>query len=187
VIANGTDTCANSAGCGAGIPKGTKLTFNLISSTSPAYIGAEDKDFATEARQAGIDITLVPGNFTAMIVNDNDTVSSANDNAWAMEDFGGFTDNTYPTTDGVFNSTGPSNLGGYSDPTADELMNASVSGSNSDAVESELAYLASQQPCLFQPEPDNIWVWKNTLSGTTNSFESLTQYQLEPQLWYLTK
>jgi peptide/nickel transport system substrate-binding protein len=187
VIANGTDTCANSAECGTGIPKGTKLAFNLISNTSPAYIGEEDKDFATEARQAGIDITLVPSNFTAIIANDNDAVSSANDNAWAMEDFGGFAALTYPTTDGVFNSTGSANLGGYSDPTADELINASVSGSNSDAVESELAYLASQQPCLFQPEPDNIWVWKNTLSGTTDSFESLTQYELEPQLWYLTK
>jgi peptide/nickel transport system substrate-binding protein len=191
VPANGTDTCAKpgtgSAECGAGIPAGTKLAFNLISSTSSAYIGEDDRNFASAARQIGIDITLVPSTFTAILSNYDDAVFSANDNAWAMEDFGGYSDAPYPTTYGLFNATGLSNIGGYSDPTADELIDISVSGGNDDAVEVELSYLRSQQPCLFQPEPDDIWVWKKTLSGKPTAFESLTQYQLEPDLWYLTK
>ena len=30
-------------------------------------------------------------------------------------------------------------------------------------------------------------VWKKTLSGPPFSFESLTQYQLNPEYWYFTK
>jgi hypothetical protein len=33
-----------------------------------------------------------------------------------MEDFGGFTQSTYPTTFTVFNTQGTSNLGSYSSP-----------------------------------------------------------------------
>ena len=37
-------------------------------------------------------------------------------NDWAMEDYGGDTDTTYPTTFGVFNTTGTGNSGLYSRP-----------------------------------------------------------------------
>jgi len=87
----------------------------------------------------------------------------------------------------VFNSTGSSNLGGYDDPKADTLINASITSSNPAAVTAEASYLTAQQPGLFQPNPDLVQVWKKTLSGAPSSFESLTQYQLNPEYWYFTK
>jgi hypothetical protein len=34
---------------------------------------------------------------------------------------------------------------------------------------------------------DNIEVWKTSISGEPQAFESLTQYQLNPEFWYFTK
>jgi peptide/nickel transport system substrate-binding protein len=127
------------------------------------------------------------------VQNYNDPAAPKNDNAWAMEDFGGFTDSTYPTTFGVFNSTGSANLGGYDDPQADALIKASISSPNPSAVTAEASYLTAQQPGLFEPNPDAggngscIIVWSKDLSGTPASFENLTQFDLTPEFWFFTK
>jgi len=73
-----------------------------------------------------------------------------NDNLWAMEDFGGFSISTYPTTNGIFNTSGTYNIGGYTDPKADQLIAASTASSNPAAVKAEANYLTLQQPSLFQ-------------------------------------
>jgi peptide/nickel transport system substrate-binding protein len=191
----GTDTCS-SAGtgsnqCGAGIPAGTKLAFNLIYSTSPTIIPEQVTDLASQAKKAGINITLSSSNFNYMIANYNVVSAPKNDNKWAMEDFGGFTNSTYPTTLGVFNCTGSFNIGGYCDPQADKYITASVTSSDPNAVKTEASYLTQQQPSLFQPNPDSpnggVVAWKKTISGQPTSFESLSQFQLNPEYWYFTK
>jgi peptide/nickel transport system substrate-binding protein len=191
VTPNGTDTCTSagsgSSQCGAGIPAGTKLAFNLIYSTSPSIIGEQVTDLASKAKQAGINITLQSSNFNYMITNYLDPAAPANDNKWAMEDFGGETANPYPTTFGLFNTGGSSQVGDYSNPTADSLINASIAGGDPSAVKNEASFLTSNQPVLFQPVPDIIWAWKSDVSGEPASFENLTQYYTTPEFWYLTK
>jgi len=191
VTPGGTDVC-KSAGtgasqCGAGIPAGTKLAFNLIYNTSPAIIGQQVTDLASQAKKAGITINLSSDNFNHMIATYNDPSSPKTINKWAAEDFGGFTNSTYPTTFGVFNSTGSSNLGGYANPQADTLINASLTSTNPAAVTAEASFLTAQQVGLFQANPDLVLVWKKTLSGTPASFETLSQYQLNPEFWYFNK
>jgi peptide/nickel transport system substrate-binding protein len=187
---SGTDTCAKpgtgTGECGAGIPKGTKLAWNLIYNTSPSIIGEQVTDLASEASKAGMNIHLSTSNFDFMITNydDPDPSGKPNINKWAMEDFGGFTDSTYPTTLGVFNTGGAENIGGYNDAEATKLITASVTSSNPDAVKSEASYLTAQQPGLFQPNVDLVEVWKKTLSGPPDSFANLTQYYFTPEFWY---
>jgi peptide/nickel transport system substrate-binding protein len=196
VVAGGTDTCAKpgtGAGeCGTGIPAGTKLAWTLWYTTSPATIGQETQALASAAAKVGIKITLKSSNFNYLVQNYNDPAAPKNDNAWAMSDFGGFTDATYPTTFGVFNSSGSSNLGGYSSKTADSLITASISSSNPTAVKAEASYLTQQQPGLFQPLPDSggngscVIVWSKDLSGPPASFANLTQFYLTPEFWFFT-
>src|SRR6266699_2557915 len=187
----GTDVCKNAGSgpnqCGAGIPAGTKLAFNLIYNTSPAIIGQQITDLVSQAKKAGINITLKSDNFNHMIATYYDVAQPKNDNLWAMEDFGGFSISTYPTTNGIFNCSGTYNIGGYCDPKADTLIAASTGGTDPNAVKTEANYLTLQVPSLFQPQVDNIVVWKKTISGPPASFESLTQYQLNPENWYFTK
>jgi peptide/nickel transport system substrate-binding protein len=191
INANGTDACSSAGSgsnqCGAGIPAGTKLSFNLIYSTSPALIGSQVTDLASKAKQAGINITLQSSNFNYMITNYLDPAAPANDNKWAMEDFGGETLNPYPTTFGLFNTGGSTQVGDYSNPTADSLINASIASGNSSAVKNEASFLTSNQPVIFQPNPDLLWAWKTDVSGEPASFENLTQYYATPEYWYLTK
>ena len=71
VNAGGTDVCAKAGSgasqCGAGIPAGTKLAFNLIYNTSPAIIGQQITDLVSQAKKAGFNITLKSDNFNHMI------------------------------------------------------------------------------------------------------------------------
>ncbi len=187
----GTDVCAKAGtatgDCGAGIPAGTKLAFNYVYSTAPTLIGNQAEDFVSKAKQAGVNIALSSSNFNYMIANYLDPSAPANENKWAMEDFGGETEDPYATTFGLFNTGGPEQVGDYSNPTADSLINASISGGNPSAVKNEASFLTSNQPVQFQPVPDYIWAWKNTISGPQDSFENLTQYYATPELWYFTK
>jgi peptide/nickel transport system substrate-binding protein len=189
---SGTDTCAKAgtgpAECGAGIPAGTPLAFNLIYSTSPAIIGEEVTDLASEAASAGITIHLQSSNYNYIITYYDDPVPTGKPyiNKWAMEDFGGFVDSTYPTTAGVFNGPGAENEGDYNNPTANALINASVTGGNPAAVKAEASFLTENQPGLFQPDVDQVVVWKKDVSGPQASFATLTQLNLNPEYWYFT-
>ncbi len=192
INAGGTDTCSSPGTgptqCGAGIPAGTPLgPFTFLYNTSPALIGQQATDLASAAKQAGINIKLQSATFNTLIDNYLDPGSPANENKWAFNDFGGNTMNPYPTTFGLFNTNGSNQVGDYSDPHADQLIMASISGSDPNAVKTEADYLTKQVPVLFQPNPDYIWAWKTTVSGDPNSFENLTQYNLTPEYWYLTK
>ena len=191
VTPNGTDTCAKagtaSSECGAGIPAGTKLSFNLIyNAASP--ITQEVEDLASNAKAAGITVNLSASNFNFIINNYTDPGSPANVNKWAMMDFGGESISTYPTTFGLFNTGGSGQLGDYSNPTADALINASISSTNPAAVTDELSFLSSNLPVLWQPLRDHVYVWKTNVSATTpQAFENLTQYDPTPEFWYITK
>jgi peptide/nickel transport system substrate-binding protein len=191
VVPEGTDTCVHpgtaSGDCGAGIPAGAKLAFNLIYSTAPPIPG-QVEDLAADAKQAGIQIALSGSNFGFMITNYNDTASPANANKWAMEDFGGEFNPIYPTQFGILNTGGSGQIGAYSDPQADALINASVTGSNPAAVMNEAAFFTAQLPVLWQPVNDFIWAWKTNISASDpTAFENLTQFAATPEFWYLTK
>jgi peptide/nickel transport system substrate-binding protein len=191
VTPNGTDTCAKPGTgpgeCGAGIPAGTKLSFNLVYNTVTP-LSQQVRDLASDARQAGIKVNLSGSNFNYMIENYNDAVAPANENKWAMEDFGGETDATYATQFGFLNTGGGGQLGDYSNPRADALINQSISGRNRAAVTNEASFFTTQLPVLWQPVPDYVWAWKSNVSATTpTAIENLTQYDDTPQFWYLTK
>jgi peptide/nickel transport system substrate-binding protein len=188
----GTDVCAKAGTgpgeCGAGIPAGTKLAFNLLYANSPAFIGDESADLAAEARQAGITITLSSAAGTYISDHYTDPLTPATDNDWAMQNWGqaGEPDNPYPTQFGFLNTGGAYQSGDYSNPTANSLISASVSGRNPAAVTNEASFLTVNEPVLWQPVPDYIWAWKTSISGPRAAFENLTQYYATPEFWYFT-
>ncbi len=191
VVPGGQTTCAKpgtGAGqCGAGIPAGTKLTFNVLYANSPATNGEMLTDWASQAKKVGIQVVLKADTFNHVIDVADDPGSPKTINDWAMAAYGGFTNATYPTTFGIFTSGGSFNGGFWKDPKADKLITASVTGGSPDAVKAEASYIVQQQPSLFQPNSDIIIVWKNTISGQSAAIKAMTQYQLNTELMYLTK
>jgi peptide/nickel transport system substrate-binding protein len=189
INAGGTDVCQSAGSganqCGAGIPAGTQLKFNLIYASDSTLTASEMTDLVSKAKQAGINIALQSSNFNYMISNYLDPSAPANANKWAMEDFGGETNSTYPTTFSLFNTGGSNQIGNYSNPKADQLIMASINSSDPNAVKAEAAFLTTDQPTMFQPNNDRVWVWKTTISASKpEAFESLTQYYANPEFWY---
>ncbi|HEX6448325.1 MAG TPA: ABC transporter substrate-binding protein [Trebonia sp.] len=196
VVPNGVTTCAKPGSaaneCGAGIPAGTKLAWNMpyaadnTTSTEMATI------FASALKPVGMEVTLKSSTFQSIITNDNDVAVPKNDNSWAMELFGGEGLQVYPTTFGLFNSTGSGNIGGYDDPQADKLITGSVAGSNPSALTAELSYLTQQQPVYFEPSEDyasagGLLAINKQVSGDPNTFAAYTQDFLLPEFWYFKK
>lgn len=189
-VVNGVETCQKAgtgAGqCGAGIPAGTTLAFPFLYDQEKPAVTQQAEAFASAAKQIGVNVTLKPYTFNNLLATANDPSSPSTENQWAMADFGGFTGFLYPTANTIFNTTGSYNEGGYSDPTADKLINASVYGNDPNALVNESNYLGKNLPAIFQPSQDIIYAWKKTLQGPANSFANLTQYYLTPEDWYFT-
>ena len=71
-------------------------------------------------------MALSGSNFNFMIQNYNDAASTANEDKWAMEDVGRPDQLRLSTQFGVLNTGGYWQIGGYGDPQADSLINASI-------------------------------------------------------------
>ncbi len=191
VVPGGTTTCkAAGSGanqCGDGIPAGTPLSWNLYYGNQPAVLGQQVTALVSAAKQIGITISTSSKTFNYLIQNFSDVSAASDTNKWAMQDFGGFSVSNYPTTNQIFNATGSFNIGGYSDPQADKLIDASVFGQDPASVSKEASYLTEQLPAIFQPNTDNVLAFSTKLSGPPESFSTLTQYRLSPEYWYFTK
>ena len=178
--------------CGAGIPKGTPFKFVWVyapASEAPV-IPLTSEAFTSEAKAAaGIDVSLSEKTLNYSIANYDDATpagaKSVND--WGVNDFGGFTDDYWPTTNSIFNAGGTYDFGGYDDATANTLIHNSVFGTSASAVTSEASYLAKSVPALFMPNQDLLIAVNNKVGGPADSFLALTAYQDFPQYWYIKK
>ncbi len=190
VVPNGTTTCQNPGTgpnqCGAGIPKGQNLNFTVYYTNDPPVAGQETIALQGAAKQIGVNITPVAKTFNFIIQNYDDPSAPQNNNKWQVENFGGFNEDIYPTTDEIFNIKGSFNEGGYTDPKADQLINASKFSSNPDALKAEASYITENLPAIFTPNEDRISAWKG-ITGPPDSFASLSQFGFTPEYWQLTK
>ncbi len=150
----------------------------------------EGDAFASEAKAgAGVDVELETKTFNYAFENydDADPGDAKNENQWAMSNTGGFSYDFYPSSEGIFNTGGSFNEGGYSDPQADKLMNASVYSSNGDAVTNEAEYLTKSIPVLWMPQNDILNVVSNKIGGPATGYASLSSEISFPQYWWVNK
>jgi peptide/nickel transport system substrate-binding protein len=196
VVPNGTDTCMKPGTaadeCGAGIPKGSPFAFSwfaIPTSESPSS-SLESEAYESAAKQAGIKITLQQKQFNFIVTNYNDADPSDRkfDNDWGVINFGGYTDDYYPTQNSLFNTAGSYNQGAYDSPQANAAINASVYSSNPSAVANEASYLTKDVPALFMPNSDLIYAVSNKVhAASAGPFLALTQYTPFGQYFWLSK
>ncbi len=191
VVPNGSTTCQNpgtgASQCGAGIPQGTALSWNLYYASGATITQGLVEAWVSNLKQVGINVTLVSKTFNYITGELSDVSNPNNAKLWAMEDFGGFTDSYYPTTNELFNTTGSFNQGGFSNPQLDtDIVNSEFSPNNT-AVQKELTLVTYVQPGLFQPNEDRLRAFSDKLSGPAASFVDATQEQYSPEYWYFKK
>jgi peptide/nickel transport system substrate-binding protein len=189
IVHNGTDVCVRpgtgASDCGAGIASGTKLAFSFVYSTGVQAVTEEVAALQSAFTQAGIQLLLSSAPFDTVI---GDDVPCAKNGCWQMNYYGQgwYFDPAYNEPDGsaIFETTGASNSGGYSNPAADALMSNLAPG-GLPALYRYQNYLAKQLPVLWMPQLDGqISAVSNRLKGV---FPQDPLGNLYPENWYFVK
>jgi peptide/nickel transport system substrate-binding protein len=190
VVPGGTDTCARpgsgSNECGAGIASGAKLTLAFEYTTGSLAEDEEVESLQSAFAQAGIKMSTSDAPFPT--VAGSMTPGCTKSSCWQMSYVGEgwLFDPGFFEPDGaiLFGSSGPSNLGGYSNPTADSLINNLGSGGLS-ALYTYQDYLAKQLPGLWMPQADTAIAAVNSKLRGVYPLDPLEN--LYPQDWYFVK
>ncbi len=152
VVPGGTSTCQSPGTaanqCGAGIPAGAKLSFNLQfasgTATTTQLMNAEKSSWA----QAGINMTLSQASFNTVI----GVATPCKSCSWQLENWGAgwiFAPDFYPSGESIFQTGAGSNSGNYTDPTNDaNILATNVTQAPLTQYEN---YLAEQVPGVWQP------------------------------------
>jgi peptide/nickel transport system substrate-binding protein len=182
----GTDTCVNpgsgSNQCGAGIPAGTPLSFNLQFATGITTQTEAVADEISSWESAGIHINETTATFNTVIANAT-ACSPGPSCTWELEDWAGswvYSPDIYPTGEELFATGAVANYGSYSDPTADSLIKG-TDFSNASLNNYE-DYLVKQLPVIYLPQQvQSLTEIQDNLRGVTpqNILSALT-----PEEWY---
>jgi peptide/nickel transport system substrate-binding protein len=192
VVPGGTSTCqrtgTGASDCGAGITAGEPLSFQLAYSSGQAGMAEQNAAIQSSEEQAGVKMTLRSEPFNTLAGTTGICTASshpASSCGWQLVDFGydpylGL----FPAGNGFFNSGGYNNMGGYSSPEMNQLINATEYGSSTRAFFTYENYAAQQLPWLWLPDQDYIFVYRSNLGGFApmNPFSG----SINPQVWYFS-
>ncbi len=191
VVPGGSTTCQSPGtgptDCGAGINAGAPLTFQLDYTSGIAANDEQNAAIQSSEAQAGITINLKSEPFNTLTGEATPCTAAAHPASscgWQLMDYGYDPYSLYPAGDGLFNTTGSSNIGGYSNPEMDQLVNATEYGSQTSVFFTYEDYAATQLPWLWLPNQDQILVYRKNLQGIAplNPFSG----GLNPELWHYT-
>lgn len=189
---NGVSTCespgAGASECGAGILRGQALSLQLLYSSGSTTSNDEFAAIASSEEQAGIKLGLKPEPFNTLVSTVgvcNASSHPASTCGWQLVYYGYEPYSLYPAGDGIFNTDGSGNQGGYSSAEEDRLINETEYGSGTKTFYQYEDYTAEQLPQLWVPLPSNIQVYKSNLAG----YAPLNPFSggLNPEDWYFTK
>ncbi|MCW2642716.1 MAG: extracellular solute-binding protein family 5 [Dactylosporangium sp.] len=191
VTPNGASTCGNPGTgdnqCGAGIAAGDKLEFNLEYVSGIVSVDQEMQALKSDFSTAGIQINLSqsPGN---TVLADVAPCKPGAPCKWQILNWGGpwiYGINPFPSDDQMFQTAAGSNYGQYSDPKADQLIQATVHNDDPQALPALANYLANSVPVLWMPEElYRVSAISAKLSGVGAQSPILS---LTPEDWQLTK
>jgi peptide/nickel transport system substrate-binding protein len=186
VVPNGTSTCqkaGSGAGeCGAGIPAGAKLAFNLqyanTSSLVTNTMNAEKSSWA----QVGINMSLSAASFDTVIGAAIPCTPGSAGCAWELQNWGAgwvYAPDYYPSGEEIFQTGAGSNSGSYSDKTNDSLILAT--NKTNVSLDKWENYLAEQLPVIYQPNyVTSITEIQKGLSGVT---PQSVYWAINPENW----
>jgi peptide/nickel transport system substrate-binding protein len=189
VVPNGTSTCTSpgtgATQCGANIPAGAKLEFNLeFDSGNASHVLLNNTEKSSWA-QVGFNIHLSQASFNTVIGNATACMPGPSC-TWELENWGAgwvYAPDYYPTGEEIFSTGAGSNSGSYSDMTNDNLT-VQTNTTNTDLTQWE-NYLAKQLPVVWQPDA------VTEMSEIQNSLRGVLPqdplWSINPENWYFVK
>ena len=187
----GVDVCAKPgpAGCGTGVAEGQKLSLNLLYSSGNQLLQEQTDLFQSDASKAGVQINPRSASFNTVISQVQQCVLPKDKNSttctWQLGEYGGISLSTYPSGEGLLNTGGAFNAGGYSNPVLDKLIQESTTATNLTPYKEYENLVVREEPWIWQPVPENIWATAKNLTGygLTSEFDGGFGY-IEPQYWF---
>ncbi|MCF2707258.1 peptide ABC transporter substrate-binding protein [Arcanobacterium haemolyticum] len=170
VVPDGNTVCekpgTGEGQCGEGIAEGAKLEFKLVSQSGFAATTKMMSEIKSQMAKVGIVINIQE-------VIDSVSVSQkceeGQDCNWDLSFFGSQGSWYYPvyaSGERLFATDAPVNLGLYSNPEADKLIEATQYSDDDDALKAYNEYLAEDLPVLWMPNPVyQISAYKSNLKG----------------------
>jgi len=185
----GTDTCikpgTGSDECGAGIPAGTPLTFNMQFATGITTQTEAVNDEISSWDSVGIHIDETTSTFDTVIGNAT-ACTPGPSCTWEFQDWAGswvYSPDIYPSGEELFATGAVANYGSYTDATDDANIKATdFTNATLDNYEN---YLAQQVPVIYLPDQvQSLTETQNSLRGVTpqNPLSTIT-----PEDWYYVK
>lgn len=185
----GTSVCekpgSGDGKCGDGIDKGAELRFKMISQSGFPATTRMMTEINSRFSEVGIklDIQEVPD---SVAVSQKCKPNEACD--WDLSFFGSQSSWYYPvyaSGERLFQTDAPVNLGSYSNPDADKLIEASLRAKDTSALKEYNDSLAEDLPVLWMPNPvAQISAWKKDIAGISPQDPMLGLF---PQDWAHTK
>lgn len=199
VVPNGTTTCQDpgtaSNQCGANIPKGKALTFNLDYQSGVNFLDSEMKDLKSQASLVGITLELTQHPFDQVIQTATQCTMGSSACAWTAENWGGgwvYSPDFYPTGEEIDGTGAAADFSNYSSPEMDNLIAQTTTASpaaEQSALDAYQDYVRQQLPFVFQPntagnpQPGGPTLVSDHLGGfSVNAYSYIT-----PEQYYLTK
>jgi peptide/nickel transport system substrate-binding protein len=162
VVAGGTTTCAKPGTaadeCGADIKAGQALTFSLPYASGQQTVDTAMQVLKSDASKVGITFNLTSEPFNTVIGNSVPCTPTQSTCSWELGNWGGgwtYSDDYYPTGEGIFATGAGSNSGSYSNPDIDKLIQATTTASGAAAQTALAKYneaLAKDLPVVWQPD-----------------------------------
>jgi peptide/nickel transport system substrate-binding protein len=188
VAPQGTTTCATPSLCGAGITKGTPLTFTFLYASGYQWISQEALQLQSAGASVGIKLNLASQPFNDVVSDAGNCVVAKLPCNWDMADWGlgwSFAPDYLPTGETLFMCGAIANSGGYCNPTNDAMIEKTLTSSNLSYLYSWENYLTTQLPVEWQPNaPYLIAEIANNLKGVNPQSTTLT---INPEDWYYVK
>jgi peptide/nickel transport system substrate-binding protein len=156
VVPGGTTTCTKPGTaaneCGAGIPQGAQMNFNLQFANTAAVVTNTMNAEKSSWSQAGINMNISAASFDTVIGAAIPCTAGSAGCSWELQNWGAgwvYAPDYYPSGEEIFQTGAGSNSGSYSDKTNDaEIVATDKTSVSLDTWEN---YLAKQLPVIWQP------------------------------------
>lgn len=148
-LVNGVETCQGS--CGPGVASGDTLALSMVAASGDASVIAQVPTLVSDLGAIGVTLQVTYDTLSH-VLGDCGTTS-----VYQLCDTGqgySFLGQYYPSGETLFASGAATNIGGYSDPTMTQLLNAVVAGSGTMAAYA--SYAASNEPVILLPSPTSL-------------------------------
>ncbi|MCO5969130.1 peptide ABC transporter substrate-binding protein [Actinoallomurus soli] len=173
--------------CGAGIKAGTQLKFSLLTESGSTETDNTMQELQSSLSKIGIALSIKSEPLNSVLDHSPECKPNQSTCSWQLSFFGtqgSWYFPAYPSGEQIFATDGGTNLGSYSDPTADKLVKESTSSSDPQAMQQYSSYLAKQLPVIWMPNPAyQVSAIRNNLRGVVQDPLAFMQ----PQRWYLAK